>query len=291
MIDYPSLSDEADLRALWKQVFGDSDEFIDLFFRNRYSVDSALVYRQAGRITSMIFFPGYDFKYGENFGRLGYICGAATLPDFRGRGIMSELLLGAFDEMKNRGDDFSALIPASDSLYVYYAKFGYHDFFYRKRYVVKRSAAAGVLSYGLVAEGDFDRIYEIYSEAVTQLPTAVIHSKETYGSVVDEFRLSGGEVYLSDDGNQYCFIRIAGDTVQVREMFSSGDTENAYDLMTTSLLNQFPSATSVVIEGPAGHIGSGSTVFRTGMLKILNEEAGSLILNDQSGYMKFMLEE
>jgi hypothetical protein len=31
MIDYPSPSDEAELRSIWKDVFGDSDETIDLF--------------------------------------------------------------------------------------------------------------------------------------------------------------------------------------------------------------------------------------------------------------------
>lgn len=291
MIDYPSLSDEADLRSLWKQVFGDSDEFIDLFFRNRYSPDSALVYRQAGRITSMIFFPGYDFKYGENYGRLGYICGAATLPDFRGRGIMGELLMGAFDEMRNRGDDFSALIPASDSLYGYYERFGYHDFFYRKRLIVKRAESVGGSLFRLLPADDFERIYEIYSEAVTQLPTVVIQSHDTYRSVVDEFLLSGGNVYLSDDRQLYCFTRMVGDSLHVREMFCVSDSTHEYQGLTRSLLNQFPSIESIEIEGPAGHIMSGSYVFRTGMLKILTEEADSLILNDRSGYMKFMLED
>jgi predicted acetyltransferase len=291
MIDYPLLSDEDDLKAIWKQVFGDSDEFIDLFFRNRYSVDSALVYRQAGRITSMIFFPGYDFKYGENYGRLGYICGAATLPDFRGRGIMSELIAGAFDEMRSRGDEFSALIPASDSLYAYYAKFGYQDFFYRKRYVVKRVAGDGEPSYRLLPAADFERIYEIYSEAVTQLSTVVIQSSDIYRSVVDEFRLSGGEIYLSDDRRLYCFVRSSGDTLHVREMFSLSESDDPYQGLTRSLLNQFPKVNSIEIEGPASHIKSGSSVIRTGMLKILTEEADSLIFNDQSGYMKFMLED
>ncbi len=291
MIDYPSLSDEADLKSLWKQVFGDSDDFIDLFFRNRYSVDSALVYRQAGRITSMIFFPGYDFKYGDNYGRLGYICGAATLPEFRGRGIMGELLHGAFDEMRSRGDDFSALIPASDPLYGYYERFGYHDFFYRKRDVVKRGGIVEGPLFRLLPAEDFERIYEIYSEAVTQLPVVVIQSYETYRSVVAEFMLSGGQVYLSDDRQLYCFVRTVGDSLHVREMFSNGESTNAYPDLTRALFNQFPLIESIEIEGPSGNRMRGSSIFRTGMLKILTEEADSLILNDQSGYMKFMLED
>jgi predicted acetyltransferase len=240
----------------------------------------------------MVFFPGYDFKYGDNYGRLGYICGAATLPAFRGRGIMGELLSDSFDEMKQRGDSFSSLIPASDSLYSYYERFGYHEFFYRKRYVVARASATAGSSFGLIPMDNFDTIYDIYSEAVTRLRTVVIQSRETYSSVAEEFILSGGDIYISDDRRLYCFVRKAGEILRVREMFSMPDDHiDPWSGLVRSLLKKFPSIEAVEVEAPADHLKAGSSVIRTGMLKVLNEEADSLLLNDHSGYMKFMLED
>ena len=139
MIDHPRPADEAVLRYIWKEVFNDTDEFIESFFGRRYTADSALVYKAEGQIVSMIFLPRYDFKVGDAKHGLGYICGAATLPEHRQKGLMGLLLEASLEVMRARGDSFSALIPASDSLYEYYRRFGYRELFFRKRYTLERS--------------------------------------------------------------------------------------------------------------------------------------------------------
>jgi hypothetical protein len=139
---------------------------------------------------------------------------------------------------------------------------------------------------------NFDTIYDIYSEAVTRLRTVVIQSRETYSSVAEEFILSGGDIYISDDRRLYCFVRKAGEILRVREMFSMPDDHiDPWSGLVRSLLKKFPSIEAVEVEAPADHLKAGSSVIRTGMLKVLNEEADSLLLNDHSGYMKFMLED
>ena len=291
MISHPLPSEEPQLRAIWKIVFGDSDGFIELFFRNRYSVDSALVYRHDGRVVSMVFFPRYDFKSGDLVTSLGYICGAATLPEYRGKGIMADLLNTSFGVMKARGDRYTSLIPASDSLYGYYERFGFREFFYRKKYSVGISDAMEGTPFNLKKMEDYAGAYRIYSEAVSRLGTVVIQSERTYGSVVDEFRLSGGEVLVSEENGIICFVRLKGNTIFIRESFSATDDNKCHSDLPASLFSHFPGKSRITIEGPVTSIKRRAYRFRTGMIKPLTDAGGVLLKNDRSGYMKFMLED
>ena len=49
-----------------------------------------------------------------------YIYAAATLPAYRGRGYMASLMAAAALEGAGRGQMFSAVLPAEESLYAYY---------------------------------------------------------------------------------------------------------------------------------------------------------------------------
>ncbi|MBE0676201.1 MAG: GNAT family N-acetyltransferase [Bacteroidales bacterium] len=291
MIRQPENNDEPLLRRIWKDVFGDSDEFIDLFFRNRYSPDSALVYHTDGAPVSMLFFPQYIMKAGDSLHKLGYICGAATLPEYRGRGLMAELLNASFGIMAARGDRFTSLIPASDSLYGYYERFGYSTYFYRKRIVVNRTASK-IPNPSVIRPADnADQLYEIYSAEASRLPVVVLQSRKSFRSVFDEFILSGGRVFITDDGKSYCFVRTDGTRVYLRESFSISGGQNHLQAMADSLFGYFPLAETVEAEVPATNIIHGSEYLRTGMIRSLHDEGSLPSAGSRIAYMKFMLED
>lgn len=291
MIDHPHTADESDLRSIWKEVFNDTDEFIDSFFGRRYSADSALVYREGGEIASMIFFPRYDFKVDDARYGLGYICGAATLPQFRSRGMMAKLLEASHEAMRARGDWFAALIPASDSLYEYYRRYGYHELFFRNRFIINRKEISATAGFSLQPADDADLIYSLYLRGVAGLSSVVIQSRETFGALFPEFRLSGGDILASNDRRLYCFARVSGTTLFIREMFADNSDESVYDELAAALFKYYPQVSSVEIETPAGFAGPESESFRTGMGCGLTDDARSLMENVTGAYMKFMLED
>ncbi|MBM3421247.1 MAG: GNAT family N-acetyltransferase [Bacteroidetes bacterium] len=291
MIDHPRPADEAALRLIWREVFNDTGEFIDSFFGRRYSADTALVYRTEGIIASMIFFPGYDFKVNDSMYRLGYICGAATLPGQRQKGLMGRLLEASLEVMRSRGDSFSALVPASDSLYEYYRRFGYREIFFRKRFSLERRDIKSGGSFSLEPMQDYGTLYRLYVSGVSKLPVAVIHSFESYRVVTDEFMMTGGQILVSSDHRLYCFVRVKEGTVSIREMFGEPDTGISYHEVAGSLLEYYPEAGSVHAEAPAVYEGIDSEHFRTGMARGLHNEADIMLKNITGAYMKFMLEE
>lgn len=79
MTPRPSLKgDENALKALWREVFGDTDEYIDAFFQNVYQPSMASVIEEDGTVVAA--------AYAVPFGAVRYIFAVATRPEYRGRG-------------------------------------------------------------------------------------------------------------------------------------------------------------------------------------------------------------
>ena len=291
MIGHPRPEDEAELRSIWKEVFNDTDEFIGSYFARRYSADTTLVYREGGRIASMIFFPHYDFSIGESIYGTGYICGAATLPQYRNRGLMGLMIEASHDAMRVRGNSFSILIPASDTLYDYYRRFGYREKFFRKRFTIQREEIAAGASFSLHPVNDYGALYRLYASGIRNLPAAVIHTDEGYRIVADEFIMSGGHILVSNDQRLYCFVRIAGDTVSIRELFGESVTGSTYTETASALLDYYRDAGIVNVESPAYMELPDAELFRTGMARGLTDEHEALLEHVTGAYMKFMLED
>ena len=99
--------DEKALRALWREVFGDTDVYIDTFFRELYRPGMASVVEEDGTIVAA--------AYAVPFGAVRYIFAVATKPAYRGRGYGRAVVLTA------AGGEPAYLCPASATLRCWYA--------------------------------------------------------------------------------------------------------------------------------------------------------------------------
>ena len=108
---------------LWHEVFGDEREFIDLFMTEVYRPENMFVCEEQGRVVAML----HIVEMATSLGRAGYLYAIATAANYRGRGCASRLIGQALDVMRQRGYDVAMLIPASNDLKGYYARFGFED--------------------------------------------------------------------------------------------------------------------------------------------------------------------
>lgn len=99
--------DEKSLKALWHEVFGDTDVYIDTFFRELYRPGMASVVEEDGKIVAA--------AYTVPFGAVRYIFAVATKPEYRGRGYGRAVVLAA------AGGEPAYLCPASATLRCWYA--------------------------------------------------------------------------------------------------------------------------------------------------------------------------
>lgn len=128
------------LIKLWNEVFGDSEEYIKLFFKNAYYDCNCFADIYADEVISVFYLLKCNIKYEGKTYNGRYLYAAATLPEYRGRGIMSKLIKEALVYGINENLDFIALLPADDSLYNYYERFGFKEAMYKYRLDVDETA-------------------------------------------------------------------------------------------------------------------------------------------------------
>jgi len=98
IIDKPTPSQLPALRALWKQAFGDPDDFLDCFYRVAFSPERCRCVIKGGSLAAVL----YWFDCGWEGKRLAYLYAVATDTAFRGQGLCRELFANTPDA-KSRG--------------------------------------------------------------------------------------------------------------------------------------------------------------------------------------------
>ena len=116
---HPRPGEEAALRALFTEAFGDED-FTDLFFGRGYSRSRCLGAYDGELLAALHWFD--CTLIGE---KAAYVYGIAAFQAQRGRGIGSELIRGALEKLQELGYRQILLVPAGESLFGYYERFGF----------------------------------------------------------------------------------------------------------------------------------------------------------------------
>ena len=80
------------LKALWKNVFGDTDEYISLFFEKRFTPSQCVAAISGGKVVGMLFLLPFDLVCGNERYSGRYIYAVATHPDHRRQGISEAML-------------------------------------------------------------------------------------------------------------------------------------------------------------------------------------------------------
>lgn len=126
MITFADLTMLDDLARLRCVCFDEDEAYSRFYFSRRFTPDNTLVYVEQGRaVASLTLLPVTIVTPVRNF-PAAYVYAVATLPDFRRRGIAGALLEHAETALRARGGEALLLVPASDGLRDYYAKFGYY---------------------------------------------------------------------------------------------------------------------------------------------------------------------
>lgn len=120
-IDYPQESQIPGLRKLWQEAFGDTDAFIDHFFKTAYSPWCCRCVTLDGKVAAALYW--FYCYVGED--RYAYLYAVATAKEFQGQGLCWELMQNVHKLLAEEGFAGAILVPADDGLRKMYAKMGY----------------------------------------------------------------------------------------------------------------------------------------------------------------------
>lgn len=121
--DQERIKDE--VKQLWKEVFGDTESFVNLYFSRVYKGEYNYCCQIAGHVRGALQTLPYTMLYHGHEVKTAYISGVSTHPDWRERGIGAGLMHQAHYGCYFHDVTFATLIPAEEWLVDWYERFGY----------------------------------------------------------------------------------------------------------------------------------------------------------------------
>lgn len=211
------------LCRIWKASFPqDPPEAAANFLRAQFRPEECLIYREGGQPVSMVFMLPATFMIGGSRLPVQYIYAAATLPEYRGRGLFAELLNAAFDWARAHGRAASFLRPGEPGLERYYSRFGYAPFFTADIVHMNRDELSG-------AAGDDASVslrlpdvpYAQCRDEALKRMDAFIRWESRFADYAARQAYHAGGGVLTDEEGGCALCEPAGDTLVVRELICS----------------------------------------------------------------------
>lgn len=173
------------VRQMWKTCFGDADDFLDILFKYKYRNENTLIYFDGDKaVASLQMLPYTMTFYGEEI-PFAYLAGLCTLPEYRRRGYMDQLIHRAHYVIAERGIPLSVLVPAEDWLYGFYEKYGYEKVF------EKGTVPLYPLKKILEDNPDITGAYKVYDTLFRNKDFCVQKSFTDFKAIVEEQIIDG----------------------------------------------------------------------------------------------------
>ncbi len=211
MMEIKKCTDKKLLKSLWKEAFGDTDEFIEEFFNiafaeNRFNsvfIDNEL----AGAL--------YWFDAEIKGRKTAYIYAVATAKKHRGKGIASSLLNNTLNLLKEKGYEFSVLVPSSKELFRFYEKLGFYICGYVDSLSAKKSDKKAEIS--KIGIEEYINLRSFYNAE-----NSIFMAKENIDFIKNQLMFFKGKDFI-------CAITKHNNTVLCKEIL--GNTENLGDIV------------------------------------------------------------
>ncbi|MCH5279184.1 MAG: GNAT family N-acetyltransferase [Christensenellaceae bacterium] len=221
-------------KALWKVCFPeDSDEFINYYFAKRIDPKRILGLYVNGELVSMLCVRIRETSFCGEHRRIGFIAGVCTLPEYRRRGYVRQLLDRANLMLAFKGVFASMLQPFS---FDFYRKLGYETLAERRVIEITKDT---LFFTDCPADGThLDRIHipaayeirDIYAKFMNGRTLAPIRTLSDCSILLEEYALYPG--VSACNGRAYALGYRSDDRIELDE-FAYSDVDAALGLLTS----------------------------------------------------------
>ena len=182
-------------KALWKQAFDDTDEFIDWYFANKVLPGQSIGMFDNGLVSVLHMLP-FTVSVQRRPLPSAFIAGAATEKTRRGEGLMRTLLRESLALMRQRGILLTHLYPFKHE---FYERLGWATY----SHVRKQSVTAAALSRRaeVIETADASLLEPLYGKMMRGFDGYVIRSQREWSWRLGELAVDGGKaaVLIEDD--------------------------------------------------------------------------------------------
>jgi len=227
MIRFADWEMRSELAQIWEVCFEEPARPAKYFLNNYFRPQDCLVYQNNNKIAAVVYLLPAQIAVGNRSVQAHYIFAAATLPQYRGHGYMASLMAGAALVGANRGDQYSAVLPANPGLYELYQKSGYTTFFQISTQTVSLDQMCELGESGSASKVllTYQQLNELRN---SQLGTgSVLWSNEAFCFADGMGKIYGDKLICSKTGEKYAYAvcrRIDEDTCNILELMADSDT-------------------------------------------------------------------
>lgn len=216
--------DTKGIREIWEYCFNDSKEYVDFYFKNKFSPINTLVLEKNGKILSSIHLNQHKLLLNNNEYDVSYVVGVSTLPEVRGGGYMRDLMIKSLEEMKHRNQSISILMPIDFRLYSKYGFENCYDILVQNidLFNLRKFKLNG--EFKKATEDDLKDLVKIYNNHINRLNGSAIRDQKYFKELIEEMNTDGGYVYINYEDDipvGYLVYSIINDIISVRECYYS----------------------------------------------------------------------
>lgn len=198
------------IKSLWQLCFDDSEEFVDMYFRLRYNNEVNVAIESSNEVIAALQTLPYPMTFCGSEVQTSYISGACTHPDYRGNGVMKELLLQAFAKMLRNEVFFSTLIPAEAWLFDYYARMGYAPVFHYSRKTITVPDFIPSKNIAINSTTDYQEdIYKFLNAKMAARPFCIQHTEDDFKVILSDLAISDGNLFFAIEGSNVTGVAVS----------------------------------------------------------------------------------
>ena len=212
-IKNPTPNDVGELKELWKEAFGDTDDFIDLFFSLAFSPEHSLcVYEGSSLAAGLYWFDAYLANE-----KVAYIYGVATKKTHRSKGFSTALLKEAHRQLKNSGYSAAILVPADAGLFGFYGRLGYRECCFID--LEKHTAKASRSVFEKISAEEYLTLRNSY---LPQNSILFVNERLHFLAAITDFYKSDDFIFAKNkDGQELKIIEFFGDKAKISSVISA----------------------------------------------------------------------
>ena len=166
-------------RELWKQVFNDSEKFMDLYFNRVYQPKYNVTCQINRHVVAALQTLPYTLLYHGSEVKTAYISGVSTHPDFRQQGVADNLMRQAHFDLFYKEVVFATLIPAEKWLYEWYGRCGYAE------QITCTPPTTGIEKMN----------FETFDKLQRTKNCVLLHDREGFDIIQEDIRLAGADYH------------------------------------------------------------------------------------------------
>lgn len=171
---------------MWQTVFDDSDEYLDIYFTQKYKNENTLIYFEEGEAVASLQMWEYKFSFYDKIIPIYYLAGLATYEQHRRKGYMTALIQKAHEVMRERNIALSVLVPASEWLFTFYEQYGYAQIFFSGDDVIPIERLVS-------RHSSLEKSFEVFDRIYNQREFTVLKDFDQFKTIVEEQKISAFE--------------------------------------------------------------------------------------------------